>query len=644
MSAGAFKPTEPHPVLQLPTMEETVALGAERWSQAMHARELAIAEEQARPLWRMWEPPLWKVCDALWGAPWLDDVEAEKIRLNLGFSQPVNVLMLNGGWASSKSEYAANRMSRLQQRKAGAISWCFHETLPASRDQQQPLMWKYIPSELKGKPIMTALTYVTYKSKTGFSDESYVLPNGHRCRFWTYEGGVDRLQGPTVADAWGDELITPEFVTSIRGRVSRSGGVFFITFAPIHGYSPTVQEFWDGAQVMRESVAFLNPEDGGPRDPARYLGLSEDEYRRLRDWLNRKQKPPFPNVPWSRPEDCSKWLTGEPSQLPVPAGRKFRKVPRVVKPVDPEGRSAIVCFHGSDNPYGNPASVYLLNASAGEELGNRYFYGYARKGMTRKFPKFDRKTHVVPASAVPSFGTNYHIIDPCDGGRNFFQIWARVTPKATFIYREWPGNYEIPEIGVPGPWALPSGKLGDGQPGPGQESFGFGLADHKREIARLEGWKDAAAPLPNGVSLTEHVKTWFPEHGASEQIARRFIDSRFASVAHMENDRPVTMLENLADLGMYFETTPGDDIAEGVVLINDKLSYDTTRPIDALNCPSLFISAECTNVIFALETWRNKEGRKGATKDPIDVVRYLVLAALDYVAPENYASSGGGHY
>jgi len=640
-----FRPTI-HPVLTMPTADEAAALGAEGWRQALLKREEIIRHEVENPLYGCWESPIWRVCDALLGVPWMDEKEAERIRLNLKFKQPVNVILINGGWASSKTEYAANRTSRLMQRTPNGLTWFFHQTLNSSRDQQQPLIWKYLPPGLRGsRPILTAGTYVAYKVKTGFSDENFVLPNLHRGRCWTYDGGIDKLQGPTVNAAWADELITPDFVQAIRSRVSRSNGWFFITFAPIEGYTNTVQEFWDGAEVVRESTAFLNPDDNGPRDVARYLGLSEDECGLLKEWLNGRKKGAPPNVPWSRPEDCAKWLTGEPSQPAVPEGRKFKKVPRVLKPADPEEKSAIVCFHGSDNPFGEPLSVYLLNAAAGEELGNRYFYGVAKKGMARKFPKFSRHVHVIPAEAIPLQGTNYLFIDPC-GGRNFFMSWFRVvTPTRAYLYREWPGNYEITDIGLPGPWALPDGKLGDGRQGPAQDGFGFGLVRYKREIARLEGWKDeAGAKWPEGKTEREIVSGWFAENGAREVVARRFLDSRYASTPHLQDDRPVTMLENFAEIGMFFEPTPGDDVAEGIGFINDALDYDTLKPVDALNCPKLFISADCKNTIFAMETWRNKEGSKGATKDPIDNIRYFLLSKLMAVRDEDYESDGGGHY
>lgn len=642
MSAG-FKPTEPHPVLQLPTMEQVMALGPERWMAAMTKREQAIRDEIEKPLWRCYEPPIWKVCDALWGAPWVEEAEAAAIRLNLGYKQPVNVLYLLGGQRSGKTEYAANRMSRITQRQPAGLSWMFHNTLSASIDAHQKLIWKYLPPHLRGKAILSQTTYIAYKDKTGFSDGSLVLDNLHKLRFLSYDMALEDLQGMNLDAVAADEFVTPEHVETFKARVAVKNGVVFIMLAPITGYTPLVQSASDGAEMVRESIAYMNPADGGPRDVPRYLGLNEAETEAMKTWLARKQKAPFPNVPWCRPEDCSAWLRGESGQVPPPDGRKFKTVRRIERPADGEGKSAIVHFHGSDNPFGNPLSLYLLNAATSEEQGNRIFYGVAKKGMARMFPRFDPKVHVVPDDALPAHGTNYMWEDPASG-RNPFRTWVRVTESAAYVYREWPGTYEIPGVGVPGPWALPHGKLGDGAPGPGQESFGFGLIQHKRELARLEGWKDAAKPLPEGLGENEWVKSWSAEHGAREQVARRFLDSRFASTPHMEDDRPTTLLENYADNGLFYEVTPGDDVSEGVQLINDRLSYNAEKPIDAFNRPRLYIAASCKNTIFALNTWRNAERNKGATKDPIDNLRYFVLQGVEYIAPESYGDTGGGHY
>lgn len=641
-TAPSFTPTEPHPVLQLPTREEALRMGPENWMVAMEKREAAIRYEQTEPLYRCWEPPIWRICDALWGAPWLPAAEAEAIRLNLGFTKPVSVLYLLGAQRSSKTEYAVNRLSRMMQLRSDGLTWMFHNTMPASVDGHQPLFWKYLPPNLRGKPIMSQTTYVAYKEKTGFSEGSFVLPNLHKCRFLSHDMDLMNLQGLNLDMAGTDENTPPETVETLKARVSVKNGAVFVMLAPILGYTPLVQSATDGAEDVRECIAYMNPADGGPRDYARYLGLTAEELVTLRACVDRRMLPPFPNVPWARPEECRKWLTGEPSQ-PAPApGRKFKMIPRIQRPADPEGKSVIVHFHGNDNPFGNPLNLALLNATASEEQGNRIFYGVAREGAAVQFPLFG-KAHILPDEAIPTAGTNYVWVDPA--GRNFFKTWLRFGPRnRVYLYREWPGNYDIPGHGVPGPWAIPDGKLKDGRRGPAQDSFGFGLIDYKREFARLEGWKDAAKDWDDKQSDEEQIKQWFPENGAREYVTDRFMDSRYASTPHLENDRPVTLLESFAEIGLFFHPTSGASVNEGIKLINDALRWDTTKPISALNCPRFYVAASCLNSIFALRTWRNADGSKSATGDPIACLRYAFTQGVGYLTPEDYATRGGGHY
>ena len=45
------------------------------------------------------------------------------------------------------------------------------------------------------------------------------------------------------------------------------------------------------------------------------------------------------------------------------------------------------------------------------------------------------------------------------------------------------------------------------------------------------------------------------------------------------------------------------------------------------NAPALYVSEDCKNVIWALETWKDLDGEASATKDPIDDLRYLFTSA-----------------
>jgi len=79
-----------------------------------------------------------------------------------------------------------------------------------------------------------------------------------------------------------------------------------------------------------------------------------------------------------------------------------------------------------------------------------------------------------------------------------------------------------------------------------------------------------------------------------------------------------------------FLAAPGDAIHEGVSLINDWLSYDPAKPISATNQPRLYVSERCKNTIYALQEWTGRDGKSGSCKDPVDVLRYLVLSGATH--------------
>jgi hypothetical protein len=126
-----------------------------------------------------------------------------------------------------------------------------------------------------------------------------------------------------------------------------------------------------------------------------------------------------------------------------------------------------------------------------------------------------------------------------------------------------------------------------------------------------------------------------PDHGARERIERRFIDSRAAQVASTENKRPITLQERLEAYGLVVELTPGDSVAEGVAMINTELAYNTEQDlVEGINEPGLYVAKSCRNLIFSLRTWTGQDGQKGACKDPVDNLRYLLLAGVAYVDTE----------
>ncbi len=98
---------------------------------------------------------------------------------------------------------------------------------------------------------------------------------------------------------------------------------------------------------------------------------------------------------------------------------------------------------------------------------------------------------------------------------------------------------------------------------------------------------------------------------------------------------------------MTIEPVPGRDglyhILEGVNLINEWLCYDPDKEISQLNSPQLYISDKCGNLIECLKMWTGAQGNSGASKDFIDLLRYLAMVAPEDVS-HNHPMYAGGAY
>jgi phage terminase large subunit-like protein len=618
-----FVPT-PHPVLRLPGPDELPALGQDGWLALMKRREAIIRRERMDPLRYGWEPPVWRVFAALLGFAWVDMEWGRRMRMAvLKTETPLDVLLINGGNRGGKSEFAAKCVNRVllhEAYQAGgkpARAWCFHTSNQMSVEYQQPLGFKFLPPELRHK-IKTDVGYISYNQKYGFSDNKFVLPNGAECSYRNYEQDMMTIEGGEANIVWGDENMPPDWVETLLLRLATREGKLIVTYTPVRGYAGVVKMFLDGATPLRERVGFLCPRDGLPPLRDKALAL----------------------------EDCEEWaedgLCGPGrmnGRVTVDgAQRWFVTVPRLMRCV--RAKHAVGFFHSSDNPYGNPASVLERVEGQSQAYVLERFYGVASKTVSARFPKFKLGVHTLAAAAIPKKGTDYMLMDPADG-RNAFMLWIRVCggrkgEKRYYVRREWPGNYAIPGLGVPGPWALPDGKHPDGRKGPAQDPMGLGLLAYKREIARLEGWKAA--------TLGGEIAQWREDDGADERIAGRYIDSRAASSPKIENDRPVTLQEKFAEIGLHFDLTPGDDIEEGVTLLNDLMDYDEAGEAKGDGAPLLMVCEDCWNVIFSLQTWTGADKGKGACKDPVDLLRYAVLLGLDDVGEADWKSEGGGFW
>jgi hypothetical protein len=678
---------QPHPILPMPSAEWCRVHGEEKTRAYLEERARRMAAEKSDPFTCGYEPPIWGLVDDL-----LVDgntVVLDVSRLERLGGEPAPMLVdvpkeiagapeiyIAGANRSSKSEYGGKKIHKVLRNRDNARTWSFADTGPISIARQQPIFWRYMPLEIKklaantGKARQGAILNISYKQKTGFAEQSFVLPNGSQHWFKNYEQDIENVEGDQLDAIWLDELRNIELLRTLRGRMIDRGGFIIVTFTAIdENYTSVVNEYERGARTVFEVDAELLPIkrpknlSGGVKQPCKHG--SEP----TKDGLNRAIVKPDNGAPPAQNISAGRNLTpthqkdpaaaGSPAEFhlrkpgsPIPATEEFEiigyeKVPRikVAGPgTDGNQRANIVYFHITDNPYfGYDGSMARTKPGKLPLFGKERFYrayrgatrakilsrvyGILTTTSTQQFPKFSDAVHVVEPERIPRAGTNFLIVDPCDG-RNWFMIWVRIDPRGRwFVYREWPstghpGAY-IPGIGDPGPWTLP-GQPADGIRGPAQGKFGFGLDRYIQEILRLEG---------------------------KEQIQERWMDSRYAANPTVTKEGSTTHIEQLSELGMEFLAASGKEIVEGTDLINDKLDYDDevalgkfSPTLARLNEPRLFVSRNCANVIYSLREWTGKDKGHGACKDPVDVLRYALLANLDYVGADAYQWSGGGSY
>lgn len=552
-----------------------------RYAELKELRREILCREVLDPFRYGYELPIWKLAD--------DWRRKKREQYPKGVVTEINL----GGNRSSKSERAAKRIVQAAVTKPGTMYWCCDSTEETSRANQQRLIEKYLPIEWKPDATgqlgrkKSKVTKVKYSIAGGFTENMLVLPNESQIFFKFYKMDVKSLEGPPIHGCWSDELIPLEWVETITFRLTNFNGTHHITFTPKEGWTPVVGMFLDGART-------LVSEDADPE----LLPLFDDE--------------------------------GE--------YKGAEKVKRVVQPTDQ--KSVLIYFYTSDNAvYGNWEG--MKSDLKGKPRSGRHgklirAYGQVDKAAYAQFPLFNDELHIVSEQKAkewmkesdedksPRF-ERYQFVDPCPG-RNWFMLWVACFPTGhKLVYREWPsfghpGAY-IKGVGDAGPWAI-AGDAHDGVRGEAQEAFGFGLQAYKQEILDKED---------------------------GETIVERWFDARYANAPQQEREGTTTLIEQMSELDMHFIAATAErkilDTNDGSIdLINTLLYYDQDTPIGQfsaslarINEPMLHVSELCPNTIYSLKNWTGKDGQKGASKDPVDCLRMMVLSNVGYVGKDAYA-------
>lgn len=515
--------------------------------------------------------------------PWWKRAEA------LALTTPL--LCLFGGNGSAKTRFLAwYGVRKLLDKRGAKVLW-LHEAEKASIDVQQPEIYAYLPPEWKAQKSRGRVTNLDYTVKNGFPNGRFVCPNGSVGVFGYYGQQVKDYEGGGWDLILADENMPLEWLRTLMFRLPRKGGKMVWGYTPINGITPAIREIVSTATTIEHRRAELLPETHVVTP------------------------------------DCP------PGRTPY------------VQEANLYGARILYAFT-EDNPFSGYAQAVQQARDQRPEVIERRFYGWARNTRGRMFSTFG-PWNIIKPERIPEEGTNYMVADPASH-RPWFLLWLRAVPgprPTWYVYREWP------DLATYGEWAIPTsrspeegGKGWDGDPGPAQAmSLGFGTAQYKALVMRLEG-----TPLVNDPKAPVKMRT-------GEVIFDRLLDPRAARTEHITEQGGTCIQDQLAAdhqgeggtrlPGMYFRQAPGLKELEGEESIKDALWFNMDQPLDAvMNAPQLYVSESCGNLIWALSNYTGRDGAKGACKDPIDCLRYLLTAGPMYVGTQVLRSIGGGGY
>lgn len=251
----------PHPLLEIPSKEEQLAMGADRLMQYYSSREEAIERERDDPFRFGTELDHWKMAD-------------EELKTH-------GQLLVLGGNRSGKTELISKRVVQSAVANPNSIIWCFTATSQNSIAHQQAYIYKYLPKEFKNLG-RSRTHYISYSIKNGFTNSSLILPNRSRIEFRNWSQNIETIEGGEIGcpgdpapgthniGAWFDEEVPLSWwSTTLFRALSRadSNGLparLIASFTTISGWTQMVNTYLSGARVVKEVDAELLPGEKVP--------------------------------------------------------------------------------------------------------------------------------------------------------------------------------------------------------------------------------------------------------------------------------------------------------------------------------------------------------------------------------------------
>lgn len=281
-------------------------------------------------------------------------------------------------------------------------------------------------------------------------------------------------------------------------------------------------------------------------------------------------------------------------------------------------------FDITDNPSLTPKAIKAFEEGLSPEEREARLHGRFKHLSGRIFNEFDPEVHVYdpatfdplrekykPGVEEPSSLPLVMAVDP-HPRKPWFMLWVALgTDGRKYVVDEWPNEDYFR-----------------------MKYSHLGLDDYAAII------RDKEACMPGG----ENRVLW------------REFDPNMSRTPKTVAEGSTTLVDEMQDRGLYFESDVNDKIDFGHSLIHTLLGWDTDHPISQTNRPMLYISSKCQNLLFAFENyiWDDKNAsdpeRQGPVKpkdigkDPIDALRYCLAREQDYIDWRNVMGGFEGHY
>ncbi len=624
----------------------------------------------------------------LYAPPEYRDIIKECVRKRLENPGVQLWLWLNGGIRSSKTEFCMWVMMCHFWWTQRAWCWAFHETERTSRSNQQERAFRFIPQELRkakykrnegtlnytpGNGFTGSQLYLTWDAHNeggclmpGKCDHATPCVNrmndcGGRTEFNFYGQDETTMVGQELTMALTDERVPPNLWKLIDDRLlTRAADT----------RRPEFQARMLDAMHRLERGEWLPP----PLLGAVFHGWLLNGYTPKFGWagmvkvlLGKARKygwiDPRPMVQQAMQQAIDAMATPERRQQK--ADELTRKpwtlgtITRVPRFAQPQNERALVAYLPTyvNRFKGNwPGAVESVQGRPDEEIGTTLF-GDVKKDVTSLF-MIDPERHYRKEHELPMAATIGIVADPAPA-KPWAIKWVAVDALGRHrVLQEWPcEKWEIPDYGLPGPWAVPSeSDRMNGDPGPAQKlRMGWSCDWDKMHwliyLGNIRLAKRLRAVHGDKCQITLKTMHLQWQGLAPGSISRSdlelkaemvmpsvwLMDSRFAAApSATKGNQPTTIIEQMLEC----ENAPPWQVATGRATDEGYSLLGNAFGTDVAGIPKLTCQDECTNTQFAWEVWTPNGPKDEACKDMLDPDRYWIEQDVEFEGNIQLTSGG----